>query len=147
MEEKEIKLTVDYCQSLQQMIVSGNYGWTNSDITENNFPLPTEFLDKKITVSTKLFHFNRDISSEDVIFEMEKVGYRPATLPELLALGKTYPELQKDFRIVALGSIWDAYGLRGVPILDSGRERWLNLGWFGNGWVNRHRFFGICKTS
>jgi undecaprenyl-diphosphatase len=53
----------------------------------------------------KLFHFNRDISSEDAIAEMDKDGFRPATLAELLALGEAQPELQKQFPIIALSSV------------------------------------------
>ena len=146
--EENITLTVDYSRTLKEMINAGNYGWANDDITEKNFPLPTKLLGKKITASTKLFHFDRRISSEDAISEMNKAGYRPASLPELLALGEIHPELQKDFPIVALGSVWCGEdGHRDVPVLtfnDSRRE--LYLGWLDyHDWDDYCRFFGVRK--
>jgi len=144
---EEIKLTVDYSRTLKEMINAGNYGWANDDITEKNFPLPTKLLGKKITASTKLFHFDRRISSEDAISEMNKAGYRPATLAELLALGEAHPELQKEFPIVALGSVWRGEdGGHVVPVLGfGGHRRGLVLYWLGNVWPDVCRFFGVRK--
>ena len=143
----EITLTVDYSRTVQEMINVGNYGWTNSDITEKHFPLPTELNGKQVSVSTKLFHFNRSISSKDAISEMDKGGFRPATLAELLALGKAHPELQKEFPIVALGSVWrDASDDRLVPVLSfGGSRRRLGLNWFDSDWLVRYRFLGVRK--
>jgi len=143
----EIVLSVDYSRTVQEMINAGKYGWTNDNITEKHFPLPTELNGKKVSVSTKLFHFNRPINSQDAIKEMDKAGYRPATLAELLALGEKQPELQKEFPIVALGSIWtDANGNRNVPYLDvNGHKRKLNLNWFDNDWNDNCRFLAVRK--
>jgi hypothetical protein len=143
----EIALTVDYSCTVQEMINAGNYGWINNDITAKHFPLSTELNGKKVPVSTKLFHFNHTISSKDATSEMDKAGYRPATLAELLALGEAHPELQKEFPIVALGSIWlSAYDDRVVPVLsfDFSKRR-LVLGWFGDGWNGNCRFLGVRK--
>jgi hypothetical protein len=78
---------------------------------------------------------------------MDKAGYRPATLAELLALGEAHPELQKEFPIVALGSIWhDADGNRDVPVLSfDGSRRKLFLNWFVNDWYVNFRFLGVRK--
>lgn len=144
---EEISLTVDYNQTVEQMIAAGKYDWKNSDITEKHFPLPAELSGQKTAVSSKLFHFNRDISSEDAIAEMDKAGYRPATLSELLALGTKHPELQRQFPIVALGSLWRlAFGLRRVPfLLVDGVERRLGLLWFDYDWYAYYRFLGVRK--
>jgi hypothetical protein len=143
----EIVLSVDYSRTVQEMINAGKYGWTNDNITEKHFPLPTKLNGKKVSVSTKLFHFNCSISSKDAIAEMDKAGYRPATLAELLALGEKQPELQKEFPIVALGSVWtDAYGGRHVPYLDvDGFKRGLSLDWFGFDWYGNCRFLAVRK--
>lgn len=144
---EEITLTVDYGRTVKQMIKAGKYNGVNSDITEKNFPLPTELIGQKTSVSGKLFHFGKDISSEDVIFEMDKSGYRPATLPELLALGEAHPDLQRQFPIIALGSVWRvAAGSRIVPALAvDGYGRKLHLFWFGPAWYVICRFFGVRK--
>jgi hypothetical protein len=48
--------------------------------------------------------FNRRISSENAIAEMDTLGYRPATHLEAYAIAKANPELQRLFWIAALGS-------------------------------------------
>lgn len=143
----EITLTVDYSRTVQEMINAGNYDWTNNDITVKHFPLPTELSGKKVPVSTKLFHFNRSISSKDATSEMDKAGYRPATLAELLALGEAHPELQKEFPLVALGSVWRYARVdRLVPFLYFVLiKRELHLHWFDYDCSDSFRFFGVRK--
>ena len=144
---EEIKLTVDYTKTVEQAITDGNYDWKNDDIIVKNFPISPEMIGKKVEVTTKLFHFNCDISSNDVISEMDKGGYRPATLMELLALGTLFPELQRQFPIVALGSAWrDVDNLRYVPFLgvDASRRR-LYLYLFDDDWLTICCFLGVRK--
>lgn len=145
--DKEFNLSVDYSRTLQEMINAGNYAWANSDITEKNFPISPKMTGKKVEVSAKLFHFNREISSEDAISEMDKAGYRPATLAEMLALGEAQPDLQRQFPIIALSSVWrNANGGRYVPCLGGDDyERKLDLYWFGGGWSAYCRFFAVRK--
>ncbi|MEI6836065.1 MAG: hypothetical protein WCK59_04490 [Candidatus Falkowbacteria bacterium] len=146
---EEIKLTVDYTKTVEQAITDGNYDWKNEDIAAKNFPISLEMIGKKVEVTTKLFHFNCDISSNDTISEMDKGGYHPATLMELLALGILFPELQRQFPIVALGSVWrDADSYRFVSYLDvNGSKRELDLGWFDVDWLALCRFLGVRKES
>jgi hypothetical protein len=143
----EIILVVDYSRTFQKMIDAGNYGWVNDYIIEKNFPIPEKLKIKKAEISTKLFHFNYNISSKDLITEMDKTGYRPGTLLELLALGESHPELQKEFTIVALGSIWrDTRDRFGVPALSFvGNRRGLFLFWISRGFFNDYRFLGVYK--
>jgi len=142
-EEELISLVVDHTKTIKQAIADGNYDCVNNDIADN-------FGSNEIGVSTevaKLFHFNYVISSGDAISEMNKAGYRPATLMELLALGILFPELQRQFSIVALGSVWRlASDYRCVPYLHvHGSERGLSLDWFGRDWSARYRFLGVRK--
>lgn len=143
----EITLNVDYTKTIEQAIADGQYDWKNGDITSKNFPISPEMAGKKVEVATKLFHFNRDISSDDVISEMNKDGYRPATLMELLVMGFLFPELQRQFPIVAVGSVWRSAGDgRDVPCLRvNGSGRGLNLYWFDGGWGAHYRFLGVRK--
>jgi len=152
----EIKLSIDYTKTVEQVIADGNYNRENSDVTSKNFPISPEMIEKKVEVSTKLFHFNRNISSEDVISEMDEAGYRPANLMELLVLGASFPELQGQFSTpelqgrfstIALGSVWhDAYDGRHVPYLDvNGSRRELDLDHFDGAWSVYCRFFGVRK--
>jgi|AntRauTorcE11897_2_1112592.scaffolds.fasta_scaffold16261_3 hypothetical protein len=142
-----IVLTVNYSQNVEKMIANGNYNWQNSDITEKHFPLPAELIGKKVEISTKLYYCSKNISSKNAIAEMDKDGYRPATLAELLVLGETNPELQRQAPIIALGSVWQsASGSRYVPCLSvvDGR-RGLRLSWFGGDWSASYSFLAVRK--
>jgi len=143
----KIMLTIDYTKTLEQAIAVGKYDRADSDITAKNFPIFPEMVGKKVDVFVKLFHFNRDISSGEAISEMDKGGYRPATSMELLVLGYQYPELQRQFPIVALGSVLRHASLgRYVPYLDAfDYERVLYLLWFDSVWNAHCRFLGVCK--
>ncbi len=144
---KKFDLTIDYSRSLQEMISAGNYGWVNNDITKKHFPLLTEFNNKKVKILFKLFTFNHSISSENVISKMNKAGYRPATLVELLALGEFYPELQKEFSVVALNSLWRvSRNFYFVPVLGFGDDgRVLDLDWLDSDWHKLSCFLAVCR--
>jgi len=51
-----------------------------------------------------LVRCSRDATTLEILVELDRMGLRASTLPELLALGAVYPDLQKKFRIGALGS-------------------------------------------
>ena len=141
----DVKLIVDYTKTVEQAIADGNYDWKNSDVTAKNFPISPEMIGKKVDISGRLFHFDRNIGSENAIKKMDSDGCRPATLMELLALGATHPELQKQFPIIALGSVWRTFiGFRQVPYLDvNDNDRKLNLSYFGDDWWACCRFLGV----
>lgn len=136
------KVVVDYSRDLSQMIVDGAYDYVNSDITADRFPVKGEGRQER---EIELFHFNRVISSDDAIKEMAAAGYRPATIEELLALGQAQRELQRQFPIVALGSVWRCPGGgRDVPCLDRcSTERSLRLDCFGADWSGDCRFAAV----
>ena len=138
------RVLVDYSKSLTEMIQAGKYDWKNDDITSGHFPIEGSGQQEKEVV---FFHFGRDISSNDAIAEMEKAGYRPARIEELLALGASQPELQKQFPFVGLGSAWQhPGGSRHVPCLGwHGVGRGLGLRWFGRGWRENWRFAAVRK--
>jgi hypothetical protein len=142
----KVALVVDYSQNLEQMIKIGKYKWISKSITENNFPLAIELSGKKVVVSAKLFNFSKEISSEEVIYEMKKEGCHPATFAELLALGKIIPELQEQFPIVSLGFIWRSnYNFCRVTCLGSGGYgRELYVLWFDKIWTTNYHFLAIC---
>lgn len=142
--QQVFKVVVDYAKSLGEMILAGKYGLVNDDIVSNHFPIQGE---GRKEVEITLFHFNRVISSDNAITEMTKTGYRPAFVEELLALGAAYKELQKQFPIVALGSVWRAPpGPRYVLSLRwDGGERYLTLDLFGLVWREFCRFAAVRK--
>lgn len=76
-------------------------------------------------------HFDRETGSEDNITEMDKLGYRPATHIEAYEFQRKHPELQRQFRIVALGSFAMDDVRRCVAVLSGNSDRRI----FGNDWV------------
>ena len=106
------RLMVDYDKSLEEMIAAGkdspspdgNYSYFN----EERFPKNAK---GNVEVDLELIHFKEGfftIPKEDfkkISVALQGRGLRPATLPELLALGEQYPNLQLKYPIVALGSI------------------------------------------
>lgn len=121
--------------SLESLIKSHNFSFVNSNITPENFP------EEEIRSSEyKLFHFNRFISSEDAIKEIEKEGYSPANIYELLS----WPDWNGTDLVIGLGSSCVVGGDRRVPGLgawDSGRG--LCLRWFEDDWRDSFRFLAV----
>lgn len=137
-------VTVNYGQAVEQLVRSGQYGWTNDAINGRNFPSREK---GQAQIDILLVTFDRNISSEDAIKAMDAQGLRPATLKELLALGVAFPELQRENPIVALGSTWrHPRGRVSVPYLygDVG-GRGLDLFWFDGPWLPTCRFAAVSK--
>ena len=136
--------TVDYGKSVEEMVVAGNYDWKNDDINSKNFSVKGEGV---VNVNLELVHLDKGVSSEDALTYLEENGMRPPTIEELLVFGSSYPEIQREFPVICLGSSWvDPDGSRRVPDLRrSGSERDLDLGWFGHGWVECCRFLAVRK--
>jgi len=138
------RLIVNYDRSVEKAIKAGRYDWTNDNITSKNFPTKRS---ETAEIDIELIHFNRDMSTDEVLAELDKKGLRPAELHELLALGEKHPDLQREFPIIALGSVWRrSSGFRSCPCLSKdGSERDLDLGWFGHEWDARCRFAALRK--
>jgi len=137
-------VTVDYGLSLAEMIKVGKYDWVNDLITAKHFPFTGEGM---VELKVQLVHFKRRIESDDAIKEMDGMGLRPLALSELLAFGAKFPEVQREFPIIALGSVWPYRdGDRYIPGLwEDDHERSLSLRWFGSGWDEDCRFAAVRK--
>lgn len=124
---------------LNKLIEDSKFDYVNSNIKDGFFSTPDDIWD-----DYKLYHFDRYISSENAIKEMNKDGYIPANAWELL-LWKDWNE--KDW-VVALGSVGKVGGGRGVPCLgEGGSLRGLDLGWWDLGWDPGYRFLAVRNLS
>ena len=124
--------------SLKELIKKGKFNYVDSDITIENFP------EQEIRSSDyKLYNFARSISSEDAIKEMEKDGFAPANIFELLSWsgwnGKDY--------VVGLGSSFVLDGYRSVPYLGGWSGRGLDLDWWDGEWCDDYRFLAVRTSS
>ncbi|MFA5942353.1 MAG: hypothetical protein WC798_01635 [Candidatus Paceibacterota bacterium] len=146
------RLTVDYGKSFEQMIAAGDYDWKNDDITAKRFPIEGEGIAE---FEARYFHSNRNISSEDAVKEIESADaenpWMPAKIEHVLSHGATFPEEQRKFPIIGLGSVAGVVGSRSVPCLfGDGSERRLDLGWWRSGcgvWGSRFRSLAVRKVS
>src|SRR3989338_4311673 len=135
-------LVVDYAQSLQQMIAAGHYDWVNSDI-EKNFSVQGN---GRVELDAELIHFNRSIGSDEALKELDRLGYRAGTAEELLAFGAANPEKQREFPIVALGTVRRVGSDRLVlSLLFDRLSRDLFLLWFDIDWSDDFRFLAVRK--
>jgi hypothetical protein len=137
-------VVIDYGKSVEDMVVYGNYNWSNPNITSKSFPLSGT---GNVSVSLELVHLNKSASTQEVLAYLEANGLRAATIEELLAFGLAYPEIQREFPVVALGSSWvDSDGRRDVPYLGrGGSDRELRLYWSGSDWLGVCRFLAVRK--
>ncbi len=137
-------LTINYSRSVEDGIKAGKYDWSNSDITSSHFP-SEEVGTKEVPI--ELVHFGRDIKTDEILSELDKMGMRPAILKELLALGEKRPDLQREFPVIALGSVWqNPRGYRFCAFLFRfGSLRDLRLAWVVDRWGDYCRFAAVRK--
>jgi len=137
-------VTVNYVLSVEAAIDAGNYQAVHRDITSKNFPSQRS---GQAELEIVLIRYEHRMKSEDVLEELGKEGLRPAELPELLAFGAKYPDVQRKFSVVGLGSVWkDRKGYRNVPCLYEASEgRYLDLHWWDDGWYSYSRFAALRK--
>lgn len=146
-------VTVDRSISLAVMIEAGQYNRISPDITAEHFPIESSSTD---VVKIELVHFGNGIRTNTVFEELRARDLRPATIEELLALGanpKTR-DLQRQFPITALGSVWcNGYGGRAVPSLHGGASwrnlavDWIELSWMMSEWDDNRHFAAVRKAA
>ena len=146
-------LTIDYTMSLEEMINTGHYEhlrwfYNTNEVKDLILSKFTQLLSGigKVDVEFKIFNFepsrlplfrtDRYISTEDILSQIRRDGYRPAKIEELLAYGAAFPEAQRESTIHALGSLIELPE-KGVSL----GARLLQTQWPGNPrvfWVDHH---------
>jgi hypothetical protein len=129
------------------MIKAGNYDYVN-DFLQNNDPVEGKIKGTGIVeVTLERVHFNEIVSTKEAIKRIKERGLLLAGAEHLFALGAKHPDLQREFPIVALRSVWlDSYGDRDVPCLwDVYGGRCLDLYWIGRDWGGDCRFLTVRK--
>lgn len=137
-------LTVDYDMVLEAMVKAGQYDWVDPDITAEHFPIVGKGKVQRVPLTV---HFGRDMDDADVTTEFERLGLEDGAIEELTAFGAKYPELQREFPILARKSVWrNRFGRPHGPCLDRGdRERSLYLYIRERRWLHPCRFLAFRK--
>lgn len=142
-------LAIDYSLTKLQMIQAGHYDYVDNFLQGND---PFKEKNKgsgSVEVTVELVHLDRDILTENAIKELKKSGLELGGIEHLLALGAKHTDLQREFPIVALSSVWqNPNGNRGVPYLwsYSGGVRGLSLYWGDFVWGGRYRFLAVRNS-
>jgi len=97
------RLQVDYSTGLKDALAEGRFAWVNDRLTSANFPAPQA---GTATLSGTLVPFSAE-ASLDYVRSQAAPGTRPATLWELLAFAKAYPDVQTRLDVIGLGSYAD----------------------------------------
>ncbi len=132
---------VDYGQSVEKALKSGNFKEVGEDINSQNFK--SRRFGRKM-VEIEVISFDWYISSYDIQLEFNKVGYRPAELLELIAFASKYFNIHpyQGSPIVALGSSFSRkYSYPGSPyLIDEISFQKLDLEWNTFGWSQGYYF-------
>lgn len=125
--------------TLSSLIKSWHFDWKNSSITDTIFEQP-----KEISSDYKLYYFDKYITSEDAIKEMEKDGYRPANAWELLS----WKDWNGNDWVVALGSVAKVFFGRFVlHLFGDGSDRDLGLSDWDGDWGSDYRFLAVRNSE
>ena len=141
-------VTVNYDLSLDEMIAAGELDDVAPGINAANFPVSAR---GTAVIEVTLLRLNRCVSTDAILAFMDRNGYRPATLPELLALRIAFRDLRY---VTALGSVWyerignDRIFHNVVSIYGRYGQRRLGLEYERGGWgVGVSRFAAVRKTK
>lgn len=131
-------VTIDYRQTLDQMIAAGGYDHVNRHITASSFPVAGgDAAERELT----LVHLGRVASTDEMLHRLSDLAVRSGRIEELLAFGAAYPEAQREYPIVAVGAL-DEYRRR--PFLwGSPRVRHLDLRFDEKIWGGNIRFLTV----
>lgn len=156
-EEKKIyKVVVTPGLLLAKMIEAGKYDWFNHDINDKHFSLQGagQYEVELVLIHQKWVMFpTYDATSRHVLNFMNEQGLEPAKIEHLLAFGSTYPDVQREFKIAALGSsLLDDVGDRNYPYLYCyDDKRRLDLNWpdYSSVWeyTSYWYFLAVRKTG
>jgi len=142
--DEVLSVTVNRDRTIAEGIKAGEYNWSNDSINDKNFKRTGKGTEVTEII---LVHFDKSMSTDKALKELEKRNLRPADLQELLAIGEQHPDKQRQFPIIALGSVWqNPVGNRLVPFLGrNDSRRGLNLDWVGGDWRDVCRFAAVRK--
>lgn len=141
------QLAILWSKFLTLLIQAGGFvSYIDQDITGENFPLQDDDLKFKPVKIISIKEYSKSLggrwpSTDEVKSYLAELGYRPATLAELLLWWLDYLATTYDFcLIVALGSIWHG----SAPcIRGAGRSRGLDIKLIEVGWPADYEFAAV----
>ena len=150
MDIKTYVVEIDPKRTLGDLVAAGKYDRINFNAQLPRFAVPDPANRGRTRISEVAFDLvllGKKLNTHQVEHELASLGRSSATIAELLALGERYPDLQREFRMVALRSSWTWMNrgreYRHVPVLRADLDvRKLIFQWTDseNGWFAEDRF-------
>ncbi len=106
--------------SLTAIIGAGKYDFVDKYVSESRL------YDNPKSVGEwewKFFNAEQTMGTEDAAAAIIADGWQPARIEHLLAFGEKYPDEQRSYEILAIGSVWRINLYQGVPRLWLVREK------------------------
>lgn len=137
-------LVVNWARPIEDLVSEGHYDDVTRNMLRAGLEVPEIGFDR---IEGDLVSFTRRSSTDDILRALDRVDMRPAKFRELLVFGIKHPDIQREFAIVALGSISRFRGKDCLAYLHGDRYgRTLVLGVAGDGWrVKRYQFLAFPK--
>ncbi len=95
----------------------------------------------------QLFHYYNDVSHIDIEADMALNNYRPATALEALAFGAQYPEMQKNFKMISLGTKTKGEHQQVLELNSGARGRTIGLETYNSSISWQPRYIGVRIDS
>lgn len=149
-----ISLSTDYVITFEKMLKAGKYDEVSDEIRRRIFPFAGTI---RSGTEAELRFFDRPVYFPELRSIFRKSSLRFATFLELLAFGIQYPEPQRQYQIMALGTLYQEQsyptflykGMCYAPYLyGTAKKRGIDSFWveekFDAGWA----FLGIrCRNA
>ena len=94
----------DPSKTRSQRIADGFYGKVHEWITEEHFPSAPTVPSQPYEMTIELLRVDQQMTTRLINERTVRFAHVPLTIDFLLALGEQYPEIQRNFPVVALGS-------------------------------------------
>jgi len=140
-----LTLSVDHSKPLRKLVAAGRY----TGFSRGLLGAPRPAKKGRLEYEARVFHFDQIISSAQAKRKIQQADkHRPwkvAPVEQLVALGNLLPHLQRQFPIVALGTVFKKGPVPQVACLHhgDGAKRYIVLRWIGDDWCGDFAFLAI----
>ena len=168
----DYSLKSDYTKSVDQTIANLDWVWLDSKINNSNFPISSRMIGKIVPITINIFKFgyydgdNKKSKTSDggykneyVIDQINRNGYRPSTLMELLSFATAYNNFMENnnyeqlhyfancFPFFALGSVWNKEVVCMSVYNEGSKPCRLSLSSYSDwyGWKDHCNFLAVRK--
>lgn len=120
---------VDYSKSINQLVIEASFDMSDVDSVANDRHFSKERNSGRADLGFALIRTDKPMTVREITGEMDKAGLRPATLKELLAFARAFPEKQRESAIGEIGSIGEDAERCPIVVFISNYEKTRVLCW------------------